>query len=275
MVFCEKRANDSNWPNNISHVYIYGIYIWYMYDGITIATNMRKFLLCIFLIALYIAPSSTLIQKVKRILLIGDSLDRLIVFDYCNFRGGHFSQWGDHTIKYGGQRGTKMPSAICEENIKSIHDPNISYNNTIAFFHIFNSAAKGPYLWIDTRDPYADSAPRIDKAVELYRHQIGEPTEILFQSELWDARPYIVHEQLNESTNPRWKETLSEFRSNVLERIQQIRVLFPNPNITIGLRTCPWTHYGGDLTWLTFLLYEIVLFTHNFVLIIVGIITKL
>ena len=77
----------------------------------------------LFVMLLIIAASTTtqLVQRMRRILLIGDSLDRLIVSDYCNLKDGHFSQWGDHTIKYGGQKGTKMPSAICHENAKTMH----------------------------------------------------------------------------------------------------------------------------------------------------------
>ena len=145
-----------------------------------------------------------------------------------NEKGGKFWQWGDHTIKYGGQHGTKMPSAICEdivhytgqsENVGGINSTAESgiYNNSIAFFHIFNSASRGPYLWIDTRDPYADTLPRIEKAIELYLQQVGKPTEIIFQSELWDARPYIVNDQLNSSSNPNWEKALSDFRSNVVD----------------------------------------------------------
>ena len=199
-------------------------------------------------IILTFCPSSFLCfeQRLRRILLIGDSLDRLIVADYCTYRDGRFSKWGDASIKYGGQDGTKMPSALCEESVKAIHDNNTFYNNSIAFFHIFNSAARGPYLWIDHRDPYSHSEPRINKAVELYKAQVGEPTEVIFQSELWDARPHIVYEQLNRTSNNHWEEVLSEFRSNVIARVNQIKKLFA-ASVTVGLRTCPWTPYGGDL----------------------------
>ena len=178
--------------------------------------------------------------------MIGDSLDRLIVHDYCTYRGGHFSKWGDASIKYGGQDGTKMPSALCEESVQTIHDNNTFYNNSIAFFHIFNSASRGPYLWIDHRDPYSHTEIRINKAVELYKAQVGEPTEVIFQSELWDARTHIVNEQLNRTSNPHWDQVLAEFRFNVITRVNQIKGLFA-PSVTVGLRTCPWTPYGGDL----------------------------
>lgn len=71
----------------------------------------------------------------ERLFLIGDSVDRYIVQDYCNYqrsRGLNPREfnWGDTNIRYASIRGM-MPSLICEVP---------STGDSVAFVHIFGSA---------------------------------------------------------------------------------------------------------------------------------------
>lgn len=199
----------------------------------------------------------------ENVLLIGDSVDRCTVFDWCKKENATIHAWGDNSIKYGGQKGTKMPSAYCE----------LENGDSIAFLHIFGSSGTGPYLYIDTRgDPYAATTPRIIKALQLYNDQIGlkKLTKIIFSSILWDFRPYrsdvldYNYEQETKHNNHRFK-TFPEFRNNyiaehknttyiemqrdIVGRLYDIAHILsyhvPDHSIQLGLRTAAWYEDGG------------------------------
>lgn len=200
--------------------------------------------------------------QAENVLLIGDSVDRYTVFDFCGKHNATIQAWGDHSIKYGGQKGTKTPSAYCEL-------PN---GDSIAFLHIFGSSGTGPYLYIDTwKDPYAATTPRIMKALELYHQQIGfkKLSKIIFHSLLWDFRPFRS-DVLDDEYQAKVKQTgtfksLQDFRSSYInehkneslvqqqvdiigrlhEILQIIESHAPNHTITIGVRTAAWYQDGG------------------------------
>ena len=109
-----------------------------------------------------------------RLLLIGDSVDRCIVQDWCGLQRSRGVQvtsfnWGDSSIKYASKKGM-MPSDIC-----------VSTTDSIAFVHIFGSNATGPYLHMfsnSPEDPYVDTQVRVKKSIELYKAHVGLPDRI-------------------------------------------------------------------------------------------------
>lgn len=206
----------------------------------------------------------------ERILLIGDSVDRYLVGDWCDYLNSHPSQgranasvksWGDSSIKYGGQSGVKQPSLLCD----------VSPSDSIAFLHIFGSDGNGPYLWVDMRDPFAPTSRRVKAALGYYKAQVGIPHRILFHSLLWDFRPMrsdvieYDYERVKkdraisfakyraERINAVLNQTLDNLYKNTKERIAEIRKELvtlnddPSIEIDIGLRTAAWFRDGGEL----------------------------
>lgn len=165
-----------------------------------------------------------------KILMFGDSVDRLIVAEWCSLLNIKTSQWGDYSIRYGDGR-TKQPSMMCE---------NPKTGDSIAALHIFGSKPFGPYLWVETeRDKFAKTVPRIQKAIELYINQFDMPTIVFYNSILWDLRIFYVNGGLNE-TSPDFNSTLDTWNYDVNERIDDFFKIFEGTNVKIGLRTSPY-----------------------------------
>jgi len=231
-------------------------------------------LLYIFLLA-WMAPFFA-----ENVLLIGDSIDRYVVVDWCAKHNATVLNWGDDSIKYGDKGGTKKPSAYCE----------LENGDSLAFLHIFGSSGSGPYLFISTRDdPFAATTRRLIKALELYREQIGfhKLTKIIFHSSLWDFRPFrsdVCEYRYEQDAKIRAKystissyrqrylldhgnRTLAHMQHDIIARIFEIVQLvtmhhFNDPNhhhnhtnvhhhtlqnLTIGVRTAIWYEDGNEL----------------------------
>ena len=195
----------------------------------------------------------------EMLLIFGDSVDRMGICDWCdvqnNFEGGNSHQWGDHTIKYGGQHGTKMPSYYCVN----------SHGDSVAFLHIFGSS-NGPYLWVDTqKDHLAATIPRIKKGTELYLGQFGPPTRIIFASALWDLRPYrkdvltieyekpliakqniTFEEYRTRIINEKSPSLIQNYKNDVISRMKEIKEIV-GPSVNLGLRTAAWYEDAGVL----------------------------
>lgn len=157
---------------------------------------MRTFLIA-FLLSIQLAHrKASANNNVERILLIGDSIDRLICHDYCVQYGEIYGKsrfvwgaWGDHSIKYGDGQ-SKMPSSLCQEHLE-----NGTLGSSLSSLHVFGSAPFGPYPYINIKqDPFAATVPRIAKAFELYFQQIGIPTRVIINTVLWDTRHCDVDE---------------------------------------------------------------------------------
>jgi hypothetical protein len=112
------------------------------------------------------------------LLLVGDSVDRLTVKDWCFYCGSSGKksefQWGDETLKY-----HDLPTYICDCPAR---------NHSVAFVQIFGSHAHGPYQSNvrSAQDSYVDTAVRIPRALTLYFRKFGPPDRIIFHSLLWD-----------------------------------------------------------------------------------------
>ena len=136
--------------------------------------NLIKFL---FLVLFAITLSQFAAVGKNVVLLIGDSVDRGTVHSWCVLQGlekipptAIIWAWGDSNIKYGDH--TKQPSVICV---------NLINNNTLAALHIFGSK-NGGYLYVNPRDYYAKTVPRVQLALRLFYEQIGPPDQIFFST---------------------------------------------------------------------------------------------
>lgn len=177
-----------------------------------------------------------------RILLIGDSIDRIMVSEWCKMNRKDMTSWGEHSIlNHAKNKVTRMPSGVC--TIESL-------NVTLASLHVYGSSAAGPYLFVDTSsDQYAGTSRRIEKALEIFYQQFGEPDAVFFSSKLWDMRPFWMYGGLNES-NSKFNETNAKMQSDVLDRLAELRRII-GPNVELGIRTSPYydsNHVGYMMT---------------------------
>lgn len=179
------------------------------------------------------------------ILLIGDSIDRYINIDWCSAMALRSEngkvwekEWADGSIKYGGDKGRKMPAYICGIS---------STNDTMAFVHTFGSSPTGPYYrgWINTpSDIYVDTKPRIQYAMELYYRSYAAPDRIIYHSAVWDMYygKLLNASLLFEPFSSEWNESISLFEFNMNERLNDIIFLSKNLSrgiiqTSVGLRT--------------------------------------
>jgi len=112
------------------------------------------------------------------IFIFGDSVDRLIVDDYCNSVKGSKQQWGvgNFTYKPG------APAAlICERQ-----------GARLGFLNIYGTPLQGPYAHghsqgTSSDDPYTDTGLRMKHGLDVYNSLgYGVPDLVFFRAELWD-----------------------------------------------------------------------------------------
>ena len=167
----------------------------------------------------------------KNLLLIGDSVDRLIVAAWCSKHGIHKVpiNWGDEIMKSG--RKSKQPTSIC----------NNTEGDSIASLHIFGSS-NGPYLWVD-HDKSTGTSNRIQLALQLYSQQIGRVDQIIFNTVLWDMRPQFV--MGDNDTNYKvaaapFVKTLQTMEIDVISRLDEL-VKTVGLGVDVGIRNTPYS----------------------------------
>lgn len=75
----------------------------------------------------------------ENLFLIGDSLDRMAIKEWCIRKDGSGHAFGESTLKYDSFN-TVMGSFICK-----------SGKFVASFVHIFGSSSNGPYLYMDPK----------------------------------------------------------------------------------------------------------------------------
>ena len=171
------------------------------------------------------------VVRSKNLLLIGDSVDRLIVVAWCSKHGIHKvpTNWGDNVMKYG--RKNKKPTSVC----------NNTKGDSIASLHIFGSS-NGPYLWVD-HDNSTGTANRIQLALRLYSQQIGKVDQIIFNAVLWDIRPQFVMGDNNTRDHKvaaPFVQTLQTMETNVRSRLDEL-VKTVGSGVDVGIRNAPYS----------------------------------
>lgn len=166
----------------------------------------------------------------EKVLLIGDSIDRMITHQWCYSNHLKIYHWGEGTIKDGDPY-VKQPSFYCRRPYD---------NDSLAAVHIFSSKPYGPYYLISSKnDKYVDTSIRIIKAIELYIKEYGIPNKVIFNTELWDLRPfYALPEGSNvlHRNNINYKLTLKEWKNNVQAMLKIIKhQLSSYPTVEIGI----------------------------------------
>jgi hypothetical protein len=175
--------------------------------------------------------------KALSIFIIGDSIDRYIVKDWCGFIQRKGPHWQREFVDRGFHIMGILPSFICGSN---------ATGDSLAFLHHFGSASHGPYFhgYRNGPDrPYLDSMPRIQRAMELYFAEFGAPDRIFYHSAQWDSKYLIgIHgeSRLEVIGSELRNNVTAAFRENVIKRLDQITELSRNLStklVDIALRT--------------------------------------
>lgn len=170
-----------------------------------------------------------LIVDSEKVLLIGDSIDRMITHQWCYSNHLKIYHWGEGTIKDGDPY-VKQPSFYCRRSYD---------NDSLAAVHIFSSKPYGPYYLVSSKgDPYVDTSIRVVKALECYIKEYGIPNKVLFNTELWDLRPFYALPEgtMIQRNSINYRLTLKEWKNHVQAIMKIIRHhLSPYPMVEIGM----------------------------------------
>ncbi|KIZ04774.1 hypothetical protein MNEG_3180 [Monoraphidium neglectum] len=168
-------------------------------------------------------------------LLLGDSVDRYLVDDFCSGLNSSTSNsslaklydWTDGVFFY---KTGASAAAVCD-----VIQANASVGS-LAFVHLYGSQPHGPYLHghvNNAQDPYTDTALRIPKALEQYQRRFQRlPDLIVYQAALWDVVKLEMPANLN-LTAPLLETYVSDVRQTVANLTERY------PGATLMLRTTP------------------------------------
>ena len=178
------------------------------------------------------------------VLLLGDSIDRGIVFNLCHSNTQHNYNYSINwaNISYR----VRDASSCCTS-------PQFS----VCTARIYGSSAKGPYAFgfeNDDEDPHADTELRIPQCMGDYVAQFGKhPEFILLRTEIWDLKklekvtlPLINNttSNTNNTTAITLREISNQFISDFSNDLKIIRQL--SPNAILGTHTVPKITWGLD-----------------------------
>lgn len=179
-----------------------------------------------------------------KVLLLGDSVDRWIVYDYCTHlrqRGIEATsfEWGEGSIRYQTITGAQLPATLCHHG-----------QSTIAFVHMYGSNATGPYFHNfkgSGLEPFIDTKPRIVKSLHLFNTSVGTPDLIIFNSAQWDVQYWYDFHHVLQVNETLWFSAVESFTRNLKARVGEILAWVGNQDVAVGLRTSVWEAKGGML----------------------------
>lgn len=162
-------------------------------------------------------------SPVVDILLLGDSVDRMIVTDGCSQWQSNLSEWGSGLFKY------KYGAAYtCS-----------STWGRLSALNLFGAKQSGPYFLgfsNNEEDQYVDTPLRIRKGINQYRAEFGKfPDFIVYQSLLWD-----MQESRGDGpplTDVRMSSLMQQFLQDTLTNVDLITT--QRPTCSVFLRTAP------------------------------------
>ena len=164
-------------------------------------------------------------QCLPNILLIGDSVDRLIVTSMCDSENNQTVDWSEGVF-----RTRRYDSLLCR----------LSRGN-IAHLHVYGSNATGPYYTLNsTDDLYLGTKARIQKGLEIFTQKLGPPTMIVFQIVAWDLSRLMADRALSDPT----KQT--QYHENMIARVREVLHLKGNAT-SLLLRTAPASKFANGL----------------------------
>ena len=165
-------------------------------------------------------------------LMLSDSIGRLLVDDWCHYQNSKSKEWGD--FKY---KASSAASQVC-----------VVGKITLGFVHLYGSDPIGPYVGVDNfiitntnEDPYTDTNLRIKHAIEIFSQQFGIPNFILIRNDLWD----IIKQPIPMRNTHDHSDLMEKYLHNYKLNIAEIREILPS--VHIGTHTIPTPTWGGIL----------------------------
>ena len=172
-----------------------------------------------------------------KMLLIGDSLDRHAVDEFCNAASKRarckLLPWGDPNLRYF----DFMPQRCVLEG------PPTSVVS-VAQFHIYGTNATSPYHgWRSTPNArltgIINTQPRMLYGLNTYLGEFGRPDRVMLATSTWDT---MTTKELYGFPSPVWggvfNATLGYFRRELIARIDEIFLVFA-PNRTSNATATP------------------------------------
>lgn len=176
-------------------------------------------------------------SKCTRLLLIGDSIDRLSVQEYC-----------DEHHYYSEIPPFHEPLKTSNKAVDAYYCKALdNSNHSLAYLHIHGSNSTRPY-WMDHTRAHVElenSIDRLNYGIVKYMSTYPVPHFIFLHTAQWDAAQlnYVYDsEEINKVHSTSWNISVSSFISSMRERIEQIQSLVRNVTtecgpVKLGLRT--------------------------------------
>jgi len=183
-----------------------------------------------------------------RILLLGDSLDRMIVEALCESDtcGGILSaNWAQGVLLNPNQPVTSLQP----DNAAKICDCPKT-NDSVAYVHLFGAKGVGPYYSGKRNtadDQLVDSKPRIDAALRIFHAKFPPPHRIVYHAGIWETqRLFQIPRATNESDEEWLALCLREYEDNMNERMDQVVQLASDlwHGVSFGMRTAVFDPHG-------------------------------
>ena len=202
--------------------------------------------------------------KSAHIFIIGDSIDRYIVEDFCLNRGDAQNCGGSACSYWASNAGIPLTYKIKGYPTHVRCDMG---DDSITTLHNYGTNDEGPYFSLSSahNDTYAATPLRIAHALELYFDRIGVPDMVIYHGTQWDIQG--LYEQggmlkskwkwdYEDSSTSAWQTAIVGYESSLNKRLNDVfegvtknlnRLQQQNGVVNIGLRTAVWNSGGGPL----------------------------
>ena len=172
--------------------------------------------------------------RAVRVLILGDSVNRLMIDDGCASIGGRQSVWGEgFTYQIG-----SFAATLCE-----------TADGAVAYLNLYGSRPQGPYYGGHVNsadDPWADTELRIAHGMDQFAAAFGEPLAVILRTDLWDLHVLLENPELS---RPERDVFFGAAVNGTRAAIAQIRARAPRA--LVGTHTVPivlWPGMAGVFT---------------------------
>lgn len=201
------------------------------------------------------------------VFIIGDSIDRYTVEDWCDYRGDGKSCSGPGCT-FWAEGGDIWARTKYGRDKATTHLRCNMINDSITYIHNYGLSENGPYV-IDSGpfpdDPYKGTKVRIAHALDLYFDRIGIPDLVLYHGTEWTLQKLYelngtsrqrTHGQFDKEFSYEWNSTLIQFEKDLNDRITDVqsnvernlrKLNYPLSAVNIGTRTAVYSEVRGPL----------------------------
>lgn len=204
------------------------------------------------------------LHRSLHVFIIGDSVDRYMTEDWCDFKGDgkgcggpgctYWAEGSDIRPRSAKGQTTHQRCSIGEDSITFLH--NYGTNPTRPYL-----SSGGPFA----NDPYAETPKRIPYAIDLFFQRFDPPDIVLYHGTQWDiqlvyeqqgTRAQLTHGDYDTPYSGLWNSSVARFEANMHARIDEVQAAVELQlrklgksvdSVNIGVRTAVWNEAGGRL----------------------------